>query len=169
MSACRPCLSHTRSPLVPSADFVIRPVNAADHAAWLALWQAYCRHYEVTLDERVNARTWARIADPAEPIHALIAHGEDGEPLGLCNYVLHPNTWSDQTVCYLEDLYVAPQGRRKGVATAFIERLREIGERENWFRIYWITNDANEAAQAVYDRIASRSGHIRYEIALAKK
>ncbi|MEI7295562.1 GNAT family N-acetyltransferase [Paraburkholderia tropica] len=114
-------------------------------------------------------RARGRVSPIRRNRHALIAHGEDGEPLGLCNYVLHPNTWSDQTVCYLEDLYVAPQGRRKGVATAFIERLREIGERENWFRIYWITNDANEAAQAVYDRIASRSGHIRYEIPLAKK
>ncbi|WP_322048440.1 GNAT family N-acetyltransferase [Paraburkholderia sp. J67] len=153
--------------LIP--HFSIRPVRDDDKAAWYALWRAYCGYYDVALDERVTARTWERIVSAAEPIHALIAYSEDGTALGLCNYVLHPNTWSDQTVCYLEDLYVAPAGRRQGIATAFVERLKAIGVEQNWFRIYWVTNQENTAAQAVYDPIATRTGYVRYEIAMNRK
>ena len=132
------------------------------------MWSQYCAFYDVSLDERVTASTWARIVAPSQAINGLIALGDDGQPLGICNYVCHPNTWSDQTICYLEDLYVAPEGRRAGIATAFIEHLTRIGKQENWARIYWITNDENVAAQTVYDRVAKRTGHIRYEIKLGQ-
>jgi GNAT superfamily N-acetyltransferase len=146
--------------------FSIRPAGDADKDAWYALWNLYCAHYEVTLDDRVTAHTWARIVSATDPVHALIARAENGTPLGLCNYVLHPNTWSEQSVCYLEDLYVAAAGRRQGIATAFIEQLKTLGVEQNWFRIYWVTNRDNVTAQAVYDPIATRTGYVRYEIAL---
>jgi GNAT superfamily N-acetyltransferase len=153
----------------PHRGFLIRPACDSDKDAWYALWRAYCDYYGVALDERVTSRTWERIVSAVDPIYALIALDKDGRPLGLCNYVLHPNTWSDQTVCYLEDLYVAPTGRRQGIATAFIERLKAMGVEQNWFRIYWVTNQENVAAQAVYDPIATRTGYVRYEIAMAHK
>ncbi len=147
-------------------SITIRLATAADRAAWLSLWMQYCHHYEVELDARITERTWERIVDADAPIHALLAFDEHGTALGLCNYVCHPHTWSDQTICYLEDLFVAPQGRRQGTATALIETLRERGIAAHWRRIYWITNEANVDAQRVYDRLATRSGHVRYEIAL---
>lgn len=99
-------------------------------------------------------------------IFSLIAEDESGTAVGLCNYVCHLNTWSDQTVCYLEDLYVSPDARRLGVGTKLISELTEIGRREHWFRIYWITNADNEQARAAYDKLATRTDHVRYEIAL---
>ncbi|WP_167060432.1 GNAT family N-acetyltransferase [Burkholderia sp. Ax-1719] len=149
--------------------FSIHAAGVEYKDAWYALWRAYCAYYEVTLDERVTARTWERIVSATDPVHALIALDAHGTPLGLCNYVLHPNTWSDQSVCYLEDLYVAPAGRRQGIATAFIEQLKALGAEQKWFRIYWVTNQDNVAAQAVYDPIAKRTGYVRYEIALGNR
>ena len=150
-------------------EYKISPVSIADHQTWLSLWRAYCDFYEVALEDRITTRTWLRIIDPSEPVHSLIALSATGEGLGICNYVCHPNTWSDQIVCYLEDIFVAPAGRRNGIATSFIKSLQDIGNRENWRRIYWITNRDNVVAQATYDRIAKRTGHVRYEISFENR
>ncbi|WP_407669989.1 GNAT family N-acetyltransferase [Paraburkholderia oxyphila] len=58
-----------------------------------------------------------------------------GELLGLCHYVCYPSTWSDCTVCYLEDVFVAPVAWRLGVATSFVEKLKSIVVEENWTRV----------------------------------
>ena len=46
---------------------------AADHAAWLPLWQGYQRFYKTTIDEATSAVTWQRFLDAAEPMHAALA------------------------------------------------------------------------------------------------
>jgi GNAT superfamily N-acetyltransferase len=144
----------------------IRPASQDDQVEWLGLWQQYCAFYNVALPQRVVDATWQRIATPLEPIHCLIAADQTGRAVGFCNYVCHPNTWSDQTVCYLEDLFVHKNARRLGVGTRLINELVDIGRRENWFRIYWVTNIDNLQARAAYDRLAKRTDHVRYEIAL---
>ncbi|MGI4858260.1 MAG: GNAT family N-acetyltransferase [Janthinobacterium lividum] len=145
----------------------IRPAGESDHGRWLDLWQQYCQFYETPLGDDVTAHTWARIVTPGEPIHALIAMDDAGRALGICNYVCHPNTWSSRQTCYLEDLYVSPDARRQGVAQALIAALAELGRAQHWLRIYWITHDDNAPARALYDRVATNTGHTRYEIALS--
>ncbi|MGI4983151.1 MAG: GNAT family N-acetyltransferase [Janthinobacterium lividum] len=144
----------------------IRPAGEADHLHWLALWQQYCLFYETSLSDEVTAQTWQRIITPGEPIHSLIALDDAGHALGICNYVCHPNTWSSQQTCYLEDLYVSPDARRQGVAQALIGALTRLGREQHWLRIYWITHDDNAPARALYDAVAKNTGHTRYEIAL---
>ena len=51
----------------------IRPITAADHAAWLPLWQGYQRFYNATIAEETSALTWQRFLDPSEPMHAALA------------------------------------------------------------------------------------------------
>lgn len=147
-------------------DFEVSPVTPQDYNAWLTLWHAYCAFYHADVAERVTEQTWRRINEPTVPIYGMLAKRADGDIVGFCHYVCHLNTWSDQTVCYLEDVFVSPAARRLGIATAFIERLKDIGHAQNWRRIYWITNADNLAAQAAYDLVGKRTGHIRYEILL---
>ena len=147
-------------------NFRIRPVVPGDRPSWMALWEGYCAFYQVTLTEQVTERTWQRLNTPDSAMDALMAVDEAETGIGLCNYVRHPNTWSDRPVCYLEDLYVAPEARRFGVGTRLIETLVEMGHRENWFRIYWMTKIDNARARSVYDRVATKTDFIRYDIAL---
>lgn len=147
-------------------EFSIRQAAPADHGHWVTLWTTYCAALDTGLPDHVTQRTWQRIVSPSEPVHALIAFNAEGEPLGFCNYVCHPRTWSEALTCYLEDLYVTPLARRSGIATALINELRNIGQQRNWSRIYWITHANNVAAQAAYDRIADRKDYVRFEMAL---
>ena len=138
-----------------TAPFV-RQVAESDRDAGRQLWGEYCGFYGVQLSNRVTASTWSRIASGQGPIFGLVAEDRAGALLGFCRYVCHPNTWSDQTVCYLEDLYVSQGARRTGLATRFISFLTDLGRQEGWYRLYWITN--------AYDQVARRTDHMRYEL-----
>lgn len=145
----------------------IRPVQPGDEAAWREMWGAYCTFYEQTLPESVTAGVWSHIMDGASPVNSVIALlGEDGTPLGFANYVLHPHTWSDKTLCYLEDLYVSPEARGRGVGHALIEHLIETGKTRSWERVYWHTETGNAPARRLYDRFNAADDFVRYTVSL---
>jgi GNAT superfamily N-acetyltransferase len=62
------------------------------------------------------------------------------EAVQFAHYILHPHTWSLQPVCYLEDLFVAPEARRLGRGRHLIERLVTMGRDHGWRRVYWHTH-----------------------------
>jgi GNAT superfamily N-acetyltransferase len=112
-----------------------------------------------------TTQTWQRILDSAWPIGAFLAE-VDGETVGLANYVLHPFTWGDRPTCLLEDLYVSPSARGRGIGARLIEHLVELGRVEGWARVYWHTQEGNATARRLYDRFGSADGFIRYTIRL---
>jgi hypothetical protein len=83
---------------------LVRKIEPTDEPRWRELWDAYTRFYEREPDEAVTRYTWARLLDPAFPVYAVVAQGEDGEVVGIANYVIHENTSTLTPVCYLEDL-----------------------------------------------------------------
>jgi GNAT superfamily N-acetyltransferase len=141
---------------------MIRDAYPADETAWRGLWAAYCAFYETTIPKDVTRTTWARILDPAQPVHGLVAVAPDGGVVGFANYVLHPYTWGTQLACYLEDLFVAPDARRHGTGEALIRELIQRGERDGWARVYWHTREGNATARRIYDRLATPDDFVRY-------
>ena len=94
----------------------------------------------------------------------MIACGSSNEPVRFAHYILHPRTWSLQPVCYLEDLFVAPEARRLGAGRHLIQRLVTKGRDRGWRRVYRHTHDDNVAGVALYDRVAERTDYVRYDI-----
>lgn len=148
---------------------LIRPIVAADQAAWRGLWDSYCDFYKEAVPEPVSQGLWQRLLDPEQPIGGMLAEAQDGRSVGLMHYVLHPNTWSLQTLGYLEDLYVAADQRGQGIGRALIEALVEKGRAEGWYRVYWHTNTDNANARFLYDKIAGPSAAVKYTIPLGYK
>jgi GNAT superfamily N-acetyltransferase len=145
---------------------VIRAVTADDFATWLPLWDAYNAYYgrtgDTALPAEITRTTWARFLAPDEPVHALVY--DDGELLGLAHYLFHRTTTAIANTCYLQDLYVDPAARNRGIATALIQAVAERARGAK--RLYWQTLESNTAARRVYDRLAERSGFIVYRMAL---
>lgn len=75
----------------------IRPVVAADHQAWLPLWQGYQRFYMTEIPAETSAATWQRFLDPAEPMGAALAWQGD-QAIGLVHWVIHRSTWIPATI-----------------------------------------------------------------------
>jgi len=148
------------------ARFAIRELAARDREAWRALWQGYCDFYQTAVADDVTDATWGRLLDPAQPMIGLVACDAADRPVALAHCVLHLNTWTDRPVCYLEDLFVAPEARCGGAARALIEALAERGRREGWFRLYWMTKADNHRARALYDRVGKLTDWVRYDMPL---
>jgi GNAT superfamily N-acetyltransferase len=145
-------------------EITIRPLAAGDRDVWFPLWQGYLDFYDAKLDPRISDNTWRRLLDPHEPMYGLVADGGQGRLVGILNYVLHANTWSDRPVCYLEDLFVDPAMRGQGAGRALIEGLAALAKGAKWRRVYWMTREGNATARALYDRIATATDWVRYDI-----
>jgi len=142
----------------------VREVQAADHAAWLPLWEAYCSFYGEDIAPEFTQTTWLRFLDPASPLQAWGAFDAEGTLVGFAHTLLHPHTWSPKTLCYLEDLYVSPAVRGRDVGHTLISFLWKKAEAEGWARLYWHTEGSNATARRLYDRFRPADGYVRYTL-----
>ena len=147
-----------------AAGVSIRPIEARDEAIWRELWAGYCRFYEVELSQAVSDHTWRRLCAPASPVAAIVAESSDTGVIGICNYILHENTWEIAPVCYLEDLFVKPGERAAGVGRAMIDWLVARMQSEGWSRVYWNTKENNYRARSLYDKYTPRDPFVRYVV-----
>jgi len=141
----------------------IRAALPSDERTWRQLWRGYCDFYEAALPQEVTDRTWRRILDPESAVMCIVAEVEE-RVVGFANCVVHENTWETQAICYLEDLYVAPDARARGVGHALLEWLRNAMRAEGWARVYWVTQRDNAQARRLYDQFTAADDFVRYVI-----
>ena len=142
-------------------SLTVRPLRRHERSAWEPLWQGYLAFYKSAVPPGVTDTTWARLHDPAEPMHGLGAFADEGL-VGFTHYIFHRSTWSAGDYCYLQDLFTAEAARGRGAGRALIEAVYERAQEAGASRVYWLTHEANDTARALYDRVAERSGFIQY-------
>ena len=147
-----------------SDHLIIRDANTADEAAWLALWAGYNTFYEASVAPEVTARTWQRILGTDSALTCRVAD-MDGTVVGFSISLLHEGTWVVEPVCYLEDLFVDPSCRGKGIGRKLIEDLVTSGKSQGWSRLYWHTRQDNPARR-LYDEFVSADDFVRYSLRL---
>lgn len=144
---------------------IVRSVQKRDEKAWKKLWAGYNAFYGAKIGRRVTERTWARLLNRRGRMLGRVAE-ENGAVVGFATAILHDGTWTVDPICYLEDLFVAPAARGRGIATALIEDLIRLGRAKKWDRIYWHTRASNATARRLYDRFVSADDFVRYRLPL---
>jgi GNAT superfamily N-acetyltransferase len=143
----------------------IRPVRKDDFPAWLKLWEGYNAFYgrsgDTALPSEVTRMTWSRFFDTYEPVHAQVAD-EAGTLLGLVHFLYHRSTTDIAPICYLQDLFTAPEARGKGIGRALILRSYEHAKSSGAPEVYWQTHETNVNAMKLYDKVAGKSGFLVY-------
>jgi GNAT superfamily N-acetyltransferase len=148
-----------------SGPLVIRDPAPDDEGAWRVLWARYCAFYEKSVPEAVTAGTWARILTPGSPLFGRIAQWK-GDVVGFTVSILHQGSWTLDPICYLEDLFVAPSARGRGIGRALIADLLGRAKERGWSRLYWHTRESNAPARRLYNEFATADDFVRYRLNL---
>jgi GNAT superfamily N-acetyltransferase len=141
----------------------IAALAAADHSRWLELARGYKAFYQTAVTDAEYARAWQRLL-ANDRVWGLGAH-LGGKLVGITHYLFHTGTWNDQ-VCYLQDLFVDPELRGRGVARALIEAVATEARGRGAEKLYWLTQTHNTNARALYDKVAKYNDFIRYDYPL---
>jgi GNAT superfamily N-acetyltransferase len=141
----------------------VRPLQARDKPVWLALFKGYIEFYKATVPEDVIETLWQRLMRGGEGIHiALVAVNDADSPVGLAHVLFHRSTWTSGWYCYLEDLFVDPARRQKGVGRALIDAVYAEADARQCAHVYWMTQETNATARTLYDRVATKSPFVQY-------
>ena len=80
----------------------------------------------------------------------------DGQPAGFALWFLNFSTWEGKAGIYLEDLFVRPAFRGKGIGKALLQHLAAIAVKEGWSRFVWQVLDWNTPAIEFYEAQGAR-------------
>ena len=144
-------------------DLITRPLAAADRAAWEPLARGYKRFYATDTSDAEYERAWQRLV-AHDRVFGMAAE-LDGRVAGIAHYLFHTSTWTER-VCYLQDLFVAPEARNQGVARALIAAVAGAAQASGATRYYWFTQEHNAVGRALYDKVARFNGFLRYDFDL---
>lgn len=142
---------------------MIRELQATDLENWRTLWRGYQEFYGADLraDEE---RLFKALLDPRPEGPFCLVYEEEGKLLGLTQYLFHGTTWGAEPRCYLNDLFTAESARGKGVARALILAVEEKAKQHGAGQVYWLTQEFNETARALYDKVAVCTPFIKYSM-----
>ncbi len=139
----------------------VRPLRTTDQPAWLRLFDGYRDFYEQP--GPVPAVVWTWLHDPDHVLRGVVAVLDD-EVVGLAHYRAVPRPVHGRVGGYLDDLFVAPHARGRGAAAALLESIRAEGAANGWDGIRWITRSSNTTARALYDRVATATELVTYDM-----
>jgi GNAT superfamily N-acetyltransferase len=148
------------------AEITIGPPEERDFADWRRLFEGYATFYKRPMDDAIAGRVWGWIHDPAHGLEALVARDPGGRVVGLAHFRAMPRPLTGSLAGFLDDLFVDPGLRGQGVGRRLIEAVAGTGRERGWTILRWLTADDNYRARGVYDRVATRTLWITYQIDL---
>ena len=116
--------------------------------------------YERMSDEAAPdvAQLQRHLEEASSPrVEALIAERtSDGEPLGFALFYQHYSTFLTRWGLYLEDLFVRPDWRGKGIGFALLRAAARIAAERGCERMEWAVLDWNQPAIDFYHRLGAK-------------
>jgi GNAT superfamily N-acetyltransferase len=135
---------------------IVRPAAREDVPSLVALIGALADYERqpdaVEIDEQMLAD--ALFAD-APVVFANVAD-DAGAIAGMTVYFRNYSTWTGKLGIYLEDFYVCPEVRGRGVGRALMAALAEEARAHGYARIDWSVLDWNETALGFYTSIGAK-------------
>lgn len=132
---------------------VIRPVQPGDEIEIVAMIREFAE-FEKALDECSVTETQLYTALFGEK---PVAYGHiveiDGEVAATAVWFLNFSTWDGVAGIYLEDLYVRPTFRRRGLARKLLATLAAECVKNGYSRLTWAVLNWNVNAIALYDGV----------------
>ena len=143
-------------------EVTFRPLEQGDREQWNPLWDGYLLFYKEELSAAQTELTWSRFFDPSFNLHGFVVE-VNGVVAGFAHCSFTNSTWLDKPDLYLEDLFVSPDFRRRGLGEFLIQNCAYFAKASGSRRLYWQTQRSNESAQKLYYKVAELSEYIIFE------
>ena len=131
-------------------ETVIREATPADAALILSFIRALAEFERAP--DAVTATEEGLIRDGfgPNPFYYCVIAEYEGRAAGFAFYFFNYSTWMGRPGIYLEDLFVHPEFRGKGIGKALLKRVAEIAVEKGCKRMQWEVLDWNTPAIDFY-------------------
>lgn len=137
-------------------DITIAPVVPAEIPTLLELIHELARFEQLEHEVEATAESLNHsLFGPQPAAGALFAHC-DGEVAGYAIYFFTFSSFVGRAGIWLEDVYVRPQFRKRGLGRRLIEAVARIGAERGCGRFEWAALNWNERALEFYRGLGAR-------------
>ncbi|MFC6355512.1 GNAT family N-acetyltransferase [Luethyella okanaganae] len=141
----------------------VRPLKDGDFFPWLGLFEGYSEFYQSKLTDEKALRVWSWLMDKNQESSGIVA--VDGEEfVGFAHLREFSRPLDASRGLFLDDLFVLPDARSQGVGATLIAFAKSLAVERGLSIVRWITAADNETAQRLYDKLATRTEWVTYDL-----
>jgi GNAT superfamily N-acetyltransferase len=96
------------------------------------------------------------LAGENPPVEALVAYAGEA-PAGFALYFHNFSTFTGRGGLYLEDIFVRPEWRGRGLGRLLFSRIARVARERSCPRMEWAVLDWNESAIAFYEGLGAKA------------
>ena len=128
----------------------IRPATRADIPQILTFIRALAAYERAPEAVTTTEAGLERDGFGPNPFYFCLMADEDGQAAGFALYFFNYSTWLGRPGIYLEDLFVEPEFRGRGIGKALLERVAAMAVEKGCERLEWAVLDWNTPAIEFY-------------------
>lgn len=134
----------------------IRPANPADLPLIAELIRALAEYEKLADEVRFDEAVLGEKLFGPRPYAEVLIGEVDGEGLGFALFFHNFSTFEGRPGIYLEDLFVRPEARGKGVGKALLAELARLAVERDCARLEWSVLDWNAPSIGFYKLLGAR-------------
>ncbi len=134
----------------------IRPAVPEDIPLILELIRELADYEKAPQDAVARHEDLLRDGWGAQPKFRVLIAEWDRKPAGFALFFYNYSTWQGRAGIYLEDLFVRPEFRKRGIGKALLVRLAQIAVEENCGRFQWAVLDWNQPSIDFYEALGAK-------------
>jgi GNAT superfamily N-acetyltransferase len=136
--------------------YKIREINENDYANLISLFQEFA-HFEKLEDKMTNTVDQMKVE--MEYINGFVAVNKKNEVIGYVTYFFAYYTWIGKSM-YMDDLYVKPAFRGKGIGTLLFNKVIEYAKESNCYKLRWQVSNWNRPAIEFYKKLGAEIDNV---------
>jgi GNAT superfamily N-acetyltransferase len=140
---------------MPSNNFQIRLATSDDVPSILAFIKGLAEFEYLTNEVTVTEADLQKSLFGQNPAAEVVMGFEGDEPAGFAVFFHNYSTFLGQRGMYLEDIFVTPEHRRKGLGKMLLVHVANIAVERGCGRLEWSVLDWNEDAARFYKELGA--------------
>jgi GNAT superfamily N-acetyltransferase len=147
-------MNERTAPTVPNLN--LRVADEADVETILGLIRGLADYERLSHEVTADAATLRRSLFGARRVAEVVIAEVDGTPVGFALFFHNFSTFLGLPGIYIEDLYIEPAWREKGIGRALLSYVARLAKERGCGRLEWAVLDWNAPAISFYRNLGGR-------------